>query len=79
MADQSFLGILRVQIAAGGTDELPLYKPTVKLGRGRDNDVILDDPKVSSHHAQLSFGREGWLVGDLNSRNGRGVFSKATP
>jgi len=70
MSTQSLLGILQVQFAEGGQDELPLYQSTIGLGRGKDNDIILDDPRVSSNHAQFSLGRDGWLVGDLNSSNG---------
>jgi ABC-type multidrug transport system ATPase subunit len=70
MSAQTLLGILQVQTAGGGQDELPIYRSTLRLGRGKDNDVILEDLKVSSHHAQFSLGRDGWLVGDLNSKNG---------
>ena len=40
------------------------------LGRSRDCDVVLDDPNVSRHHAELR--REGgdWVVADLGSTNG---------
>ncbi|MEJ2208363.1 MAG: FHA domain-containing protein [Anaerolineae bacterium] len=74
MSNQTLLGILQIQVAgAGGAparDELPLYRQTVTLGRSQDNDVILEDRKVSGQHAQLSLGREGWMMGDLGSSNG---------
>ncbi len=70
MHDHPMLGILQVEIAAGGRDELPIYQSSVGLGRGQENDVILDDPRVSSQHAQLALSREGWFVSDLNSSNG---------
>ena len=70
MSNQAPLGVLRVQIVGGGQDEMPIYQSVVKLGRGKDNDVILSEPMVSGHHAQLNMGRDGWLVGDLNSSNG---------
>ncbi|MGD8793742.1 MAG: FHA domain-containing protein, partial [Anaerolineae bacterium] len=69
MSDHNILGILQVR-TAGGQDELPLYSPTVQLGRSQGNDVVLADPKVSGQHAQLNLGRDGWMVGDLNSSNG---------
>jgi len=70
MSDQSLFGILQVQVAGAGVDELPLYQTTIRVGRGKDNDIILDDPRVSGKHAQFSLGRDGWMVGDLNSSNG---------
>lgn len=70
MNHQALLSILQVQTVTGGQDELPLGQPTVKVGRGKDNDLILDDPKISGHHLQFSLGRDGWWVEDLGSRNG---------
>ena len=67
---QGLLGILHIQTPTGGQDLLPLYRPAVSLGRGQDNDVILEDPRVSGQHAQLTLGRDGWTIDDLGSSNG---------
>lgn len=48
----------------------PLARATVDVGRGRDNDVILDDPRVSRHHAQLRQRRGRYVIFDLDSANG---------
>jgi hypothetical protein len=40
------------------------------IGRAPDNDVVLDDPTVSSHHARLSWAGTALLVEDLSSANG---------
>ncbi len=40
------------------------------LGCEPDNQVVLDDPYVSGHHARLSWDGAGWWVQDLDSRNG---------
>ena len=69
MSNQSLLGILQVQVAGGGVDELPLYQSTIRVGRGKGNDIILDDRRVSGEHAQFSLGRDGWMVSDLDSSN----------
>jgi hypothetical protein len=40
------------------------------VGRSRDCDLVLDDPNVSRHHAELRREGDGWLVADLGSTNG---------
>ncbi len=40
------------------------------LGRVAGNDVVLNSPTVSGHHARLFFTPEGWRIRDLKSRNG---------
>lgn len=40
------------------------------VGRSRDCDLVLDDPNVSRHHAELRREGEGWAVADLGSTNG---------
>lgn len=41
------------------------------IGRGWDNDVVVDDPHVAAHHLRLVREADGrWLAHDLGSRNG---------
>ena len=40
------------------------------LGRSRDADVVLDDPNVSRHHAEVRPSGGSWIVNDLGSTNG---------
>lgn len=49
---------------------IPVDKPIINLGRHRDNDIILDDMRVSRHHAQirLRFGQH--YLYDLGSSGG---------
>ena len=43
----------------------------IRIGRGYDNDVILDDPNISAHHALIDETADGRLViQDLGSHNG---------
>jgi hypothetical protein len=43
----------------------------IRMGRGYDNDVILDDPHVSAHHALIEQAAEdGLVIKDLGSHNG---------
>ncbi|NUR49526.1 MAG: FHA domain-containing protein, partial [Hamadaea sp.] len=51
----------------------PLVRPVTTIGRTSDNDLILDDPSVSRHHARITRGPEGFLLEDLNSFNGTTV------
>ena len=63
------LAVLQAQWA-GGSDEHALTRSPINLGRAADNDVILDDPQVSGHHARLAFDARGATLTDLGSTNG---------
>ncbi len=43
---------------------------TIRIGRGFNNDVILDDAFVSSEHCEIIRDDEGIKIKDLNSKNG---------
>lgn len=47
--------------------------PSVVIGRVPGNDIILDDPQVSRHHASLTFEGGQWVLRDLGSTNGTTV------
>jgi hypothetical protein len=47
--------------------------PRVRIGRSRDNDIILDEsdaPQSSGHHAEAVLERGRWWIRDLGSTNG---------
>ncbi len=44
-------------------------KLTTAIGRERDNDIILLDPKISRHHAKISIQEGEWILTDLGSAN----------
>lgn len=48
---------------------LPLGAPLIRIGRAPDNDVVLNHPQVSAHHARLEQTHEGYRLLDLNSTN----------
>jgi pSer/pThr/pTyr-binding forkhead associated (FHA) protein len=58
------------QLIVSGQTVVPLGEPIINLGRGRDNHIVLDDPYVSRHHAQmrLRFGR--YTLFDVQSQTG---------
>ncbi len=47
-----------------------LDKDRLKIGRSRDNDIILSTRDVSRYHARLEQTPSGWQVVDLNSSGG---------
>jgi LysM repeat protein len=48
----------------------PLGKDVITIGRGLDNDIVVDDAEVSRHHARLTRQGNDWVLEDLGSRNG---------
>ena len=53
-----------------GRRNVDLSSPVVTIGRGLDNDVILEDPRVSRRHAQLRLRYDRYVLYDLGSRAG---------
>lgn len=51
----------------------PLQRDTYTLGRGPKNDIVLNDPNVSTFHARIERGGGGFTLIDLRSTNGTGV------
>jgi pSer/pThr/pTyr-binding forkhead associated (FHA) protein len=61
-----------------GKVEYPLNAPVVTIGRSRSNDISLEDARVSRHHARIvRDDRGGYLLEDLNSRNGTRIDDRA--
>ena len=55
-------------IAAG--TEFPLLQPSVRIGRGPEVELELDDPELSSVHASIRFDAGAFHLTDLGSTNG---------
>ena len=59
-------------VGLDGTEKsyrLQTHRPFT-LGRDPGNDIILRDPKVSRHHAEIAFERGFFVIHDLGSANG---------
>jgi pSer/pThr/pTyr-binding forkhead associated (FHA) protein len=56
-------------------DEVPVRLPVVQIGRGAQNEIVIDDDSVSASHARLEFDSGGWRLTDLRSTNGTFVES----
>jgi pSer/pThr/pTyr-binding forkhead associated (FHA) protein len=50
-----------------------LAEDLITIGRAPDNTIVIDDPSVSSHHAQLELSGEVYRLKDLESTNGTRV------
>jgi hypothetical protein len=50
--------------------EYPFTKNELTIGRKPDNDVVIDNPAVSGHHARIVKQGNEYLLEDLNSTNG---------
>lgn len=57
-------------IGPAGETSFPLNRDSHTLGRHRNNDIVITDPKVSSFHARIDRTGEGFAITDLKSRNG---------
>jgi pSer/pThr/pTyr-binding forkhead associated (FHA) protein len=48
----------------------PLDRQHCKLGRGKENELVLLDSGISKYHAEILRAGEDWSIVDCNSRNG---------
>ncbi|GIV97465.1 MAG: hypothetical protein KatS3mg057_2122 [Herpetosiphonaceae bacterium] len=53
-----------------GEHMIPLESTQVTLGRALNNEIILEDSRVSRHHAQIHYKARRFWVTDLGSTNG---------
>lgn len=56
--------------------ELPLEQAQLTIGRKPGNDLVIDDPSVSSYHARLTQVQSVYFLEDLDSTNGTTVNDK---
>jgi hypothetical protein len=65
-----------VLVQDGAETSFPLIRDAYTLGRHRNNDIVISDPKASSFHARIDRSSEGFVLVDLKSRNGSWVNGK---
>lgn len=56
-----------------GYRRMPISEAVIAIGRGLDNDIILDDARVSRRHAQLRRRYGQYVLYDLDSTGGTAV------
>lgn len=54
----------------GGMHRMPLASTLLTIGRGLNNDIILEDTRVSRNHAQLRYKSRRFWINDLSTTNG---------
>ncbi|TBR19765.1 FHA domain-containing protein [bacterium] len=67
---------LLLKFNAAVIKEIPLDKPALTVGRKPDNDVVIDNPAISSHHCKVVMKGDTYYVEDLESTNGTFVNEK---
>lgn len=71
--DSAARAFLVVQTDGAPSARFDLRSSVIAIGRGSDNDVIVDDPQVSRRHCQLKLQHGAYEFVDLQSRNGSSV------
>jgi len=57
-------------VSSGMGSPLSGHGTVLTIGRDPDNDVVIDDPSVSRHHATISYENDQTMIADLGSSNG---------
>jgi adenylate cyclase len=60
---------LQIFFPDGGSDVVFLSKTKMTLGRFKDNDIVLPDPRISRYHAEVEKEDQGFVIKDLGSHN----------
>lgn len=54
-------------------------RPITAVGRAADNDIVLNDPFASAHHALILWRDGRWWIEDLGSQNGTWLNDELVP
>lgn len=73
MAHHSAAWYLTIRKGPKAGNAYALPGSTISIGRDADNQIVVDDPMVSRHHARLTPQGSMFLLEDLNSANGTWV------
>jgi len=57
-------------LIVNGIKAYPLIQSVINIGRRMDNQLIIDDPRISRNHAQLRAIKGRYIIFDLNSTGG---------
>ncbi len=65
--------LVRAIRADGHEQSFMLRKRTTSIGRSTSNDIVIEIPEVSRHHARIEYGQGQFRIVDLGSTNGTTV------
>lgn len=66
----------RAYLIVGGSENFSLEKSVIDIGRHSENDLILNEPHVSRHHAQLRSINKRYVIFDVGSTGGLFINGK---
>ncbi len=61
---------MEASLTGAGGQRTDLTSNTLTIGRAPDNQLVVQDQQASSHHAEIQPDAQGYLLVDMNSRNG---------
>ena len=64
------MAILLIERKGQEDEKFALPDKEVRIGRSSENEVVINEPSISRHHALISPSKDGHTVQDLGSRNG---------
>lgn len=76
--DDDFLGDAfpsNAFLIVNGLETIPLTKSVCNIGRRLENDLVIEDPRISREHAQIRAVKGQFVIFDLNSTGGTFVNS----
>lgn len=62
-------------VIINGLETHPLVQPVINIGRRLENDLVIEDPRISREHAQIRAVKGQYVIFDLNSTGGTFVNS----
>lgn len=64
------MATINLKLADGRDQKIILTKPVSTVGRDAENDIVIDDESVSTHHAEIRLEDGRHILKDLGSTNG---------
>ncbi len=79
LSDMTGITGLILRWMGGNTQNYPISKPVLSVGRAPDNDIVINHPAVSGHHLTITIAGEEATVTDLSSTNGTQLNGQRIP
>jgi len=77
LSDTSGIVKVTIRYMGGATQDYPISKPNLNVGRAPDNDIVINHPAVSGHHLRITIAGSDVTITDLNSTNGTQLNGKS--